>query len=312
MPKHMQFIDPTQLARIKDLQLLARSVVEGSSQGLHRSPHAGASVEFAQYRPYTQGDDPRFVDWRLYGRTDRLHIKQFREETNLRCTIVLDCSASMNYTSAGPTKFRYAQMLAACLAYLLSQQKDAIGFVGYHQQLHLYLPPRHGSKHLRRILSEIEGLAPEGTTDTAGTLAYIGNVIQPRGMVLLISDLLHPVEAAIEHLRSLRARRHDLMVLQISDPAEQQFPFDRAVTFVDAEDAREQFTIPEAVREQYLANRRDHFDRIRKACLAEEIDIAEFGTDQPLDHALHYFLRCRNHVLLRSSSVQRGRAQGAR
>jgi uncharacterized protein (DUF58 family) len=131
MRKYIPFIDPAQLARITDLQLLARTVVEGMSQGLHRSPHTGASVEFAQYRPYAQGDDPRFVDWRLYGRTDRLHIKQFEKETSLRCTLVLDCSASMNYAYSGLTKFHYAKMLAACLAYLLSRQADAIGFVAY-------------------------------------------------------------------------------------------------------------------------------------------------------------------------------------
>ena len=312
MSKHLPFMNPTDLARIKDLHLLARSVVEGTMLGLHRSPHAGASVEFAQYRPYTQGEDLRHVDWRLYGRTDRLHIKQFQEETNLRCTVVLDCSASMDYASAGLTKFRYAQMLAACLAYLLSRQKDAVGFIGYHRNIHLYLPPRMGVRHLRRILADLEALRPEGPTDTAGTLAYLGNVIKPRGMAVLISDLLHPLDETLDHLRSLRARRQDLMVLQISDPAEQTFPFDRTVTLVDAEDDRERFAIPEAIREQYLENRRAHFARIRRECLAEEIDIEEFGTDRPLDHALRYFLQRRSHLLMRSSRVQRGHAGGRR
>ena len=312
MPRHIQFIDPAQLARIKNLQLLARSVVEGLGAGLHRSPHAGASIEFAQYRPYAQGDDPRFVDWRLYGRTDRLHIKQFQEETNLRCTVVLDCSASMSYASAGLSKFHYGRMLCACFAFLLNQQKDEAGFVAYHHELLHYLPPRGGIKHLRGILSSLEGLEAGGATDTAGALRFLGDVIRPRGMVVLITDLLHPLEETVEHLRSLRARRHDLLVLQISDPAEQTFPFDRAVTFVDAEDGREQFTIPEAVREQYLETRKRHFDTIRRECLAEEIDIKEFNTDQPLDHALHFFLRRRNHALLRSSQVHRGAAGGTR
>lgn len=312
MPNRLQFIDPADLARIKDLQLLARAVVEGVTMGLHRSPHAGASVEFAQYRPYTQGDDPRHVDWRLYGRTDRLHIKQFQEETNLRCTIVLDASASMDYASAGLTKFRYGQMLAACLAYLLSLQRDAVGLVAYHRTLQRYLPPRVGVRHLRRILAELEGLKPEGATDTAGTLAYLGNVIRPRGMVILISDLLHPIDETLDHLRSLRARRQDVVVLQISDPAEQTFPFDQAVLLVDAEDDRERFAIPEAVRDQYLANRHGHFAHIRQECLAEEIDIEEFPTGRPLDHALHFFLQRRSHLLLRSSRVQRGLARGRR
>ncbi len=312
MPGYLQFMNPADLARIKDLQLLARSVVEGMMIGLHRSPHAGASVEFAQYRPYTQGDDLRHVDWRLYGRTDRLHIKQFQEETNLRCTIVLDCSGSMEYGSVEPRKFRYGQMLAACLAYLLNQQKDAVGLVGYRQAIQVYLPPAVGARHLRRVLAELDGLASEGATDTAGTLGYLGNVVRPRGMVVLVSDLLHPLEETVEHLRSLRARRQDIMVLQISDPAERTFSFDRALTLVDAEDAREQYIVPDAVREQYLENRRRHFDQLRQECLAEEIDIEEFSTDQPLDHALHYFLQRRTHFLHRSSRIQRGRAGGRR
>jgi uncharacterized protein (DUF58 family) len=312
MPQYLQFMDPADLARIKDLQLLARSVVEGVTSGLHRSPHAGTSVEFAQYRPYAQGDDLKHVDWRLYGRTDRLHIKQFQDETNLRCTIILDCSASMDYGWGVLTKFRYAQMLAACLAYLLSRQRDEVGLIAYREGIQLYLPPRLGTKHLRRILAELEGFVPDGTTDTAGTLGYLGNVIRPRGMVVLISDLLHPLDETIDHLRSLRARRQDVMVLQISDPSEQTFPFDRTVTLLDAEGAGERYAIPEAVREQYLENRRNHFDRIRRECLAEEIDIEEFCTDRPLDHALHFFLQHRNRTALRSSRIQRGRVGGRR
>lgn len=311
MAKYLEFLDPADLARIKDLQLLARAIVEGSAGGMHRSPQAGVSVEFAQYRPYTQGDAPRFVDWRLYARTDRLHVKQFEEETNLRATIVLDCSASMGYASVAPGKFRYAQVLTACLAYLLSRQKDAVGLLAYHQAIAHYIPPRQGPRHLRRLLVELSNLAPQGPTDTGGTLAYLGNVLKPRGMVLLISDLLQPLDEVLAHLRSLRARRHDVMVFQISDPAEQTFPFDRTVTLVDAEDASERLAIPDAIREQYLENRHAHFARIRRECLAEEIDIEEFSTDRPLDHALHFFMRRRSHLLLRSSRVQRSRGRGA-
>ncbi len=309
MQQAANFLDPAQVARISDIQLLARTVVDGLGAGLHRSPYSGSSVEFAQYRPYVQGDNTRDVDWRLYARTDRLYLKQYQEETNMRCNILLDCSGSMDYASGEVSKFEYARMLAACLALILGPQKDLLGFIAYHHELLSYLPARSSSKHLQRILVELQNLRPGGKTDTAQALKYLGDVIAPRGMVVLISDLLHPLDEMIDHLRSLSARGHDLIVLQISDPAEQHFPFDRAVTLVDAEGQGEQFTIPDLVREEYLANRKRHFDEIRKECLAFEIDIAEFTASEPLDRALHFFVQRRNHAL-QGGSMRRRRAGG--
>jgi len=300
------------LAKISDLQVLARTVVEGVMAGVHRSPHSGSSIEFAQYRPYAQGDDLRNVDWKLYGRTDRLHIKQYQEETTLRCTLLLDCSASMDYTSHVLTKFDYARMLVACLAMLLHRQRDAAGFIAYHKDLVQYVPPLSNPQHLRRIFVEMDNLRPQGTGDTAGALHYLGDVLKPRGMVVLVSDLLHPIDEMIDHLKSLRARRHDVVVLQISDPAEQSFPFGNSATFVDAESGDEQYAVPDAVRGQYLASRQEHFDFIRRECLANEIDIAEFTTTEPLDRALHFFLHHRNHALIRSSLKSRRAAGGGR
>ena len=308
----VHFIEPEQLAKISDLQVLARTVVEGVMAGLHRSPHSGSSIEFAQYRPYAQGDDLRNVDWKLYGRTDRLHIKQYQEETTLRCTLLLDCSASMDYTSHAVTKFDYARMLVACLAMLLHRQRDAAGFIAYHKELVQYVPPLSNPHHLRRIFVEMDNLRPQGTGDTAGALHYLGDVLKPRGMVVLVSDLLHPLDEMIDHLKSLRARRHDVVVLQISDPAEQTFPFGNSATFVDAESGDEQYAVPGAVREQYLAHRQEHFDFIRRECLANEIDIAEFTSTEPLDRALHFFLHHRNHALIRSSLKSRRVAGGRR
>jgi uncharacterized protein (DUF58 family) len=312
MQKPAQFIDPAQLALITDLELLARTVVEGLMAGAHRSPHAGSSIEFAQYRSYAQGDDLRKIDWKLYGRTDRLYLKQYEEETTLRCTLLLDCSASMDYSSHTVTKFDYARMLAASLAMLLHRQRDAAGLVAYHQDLLTYVPPLSARHHVRRIFVELDALKPQGPTDTARALHYLGDVLRPRGLIVLISDLLHPLDEMIDHLRSLRARRHDVIVLQVSDPAEQSFPFDQTVTFVDAETGREQYTVPDAVRQAYLENRRRHFDRIRAECLAWEIDIAEFTTTEPLDRALHFFLHHRNHALLRTSQRAPARTGGHR
>lgn len=295
------FIDPQELARLADLDLIARTAVAGFQAGLHRAIRSGSSAEFAQYHPYSQGDDPRFVDWRLYGRTDRLHTKEFQDESNLRAMILFDCSASMDYGSGTLTKFRYAQILAACLALLLARQRDAVGFIAYHTQLGTHVPPRVHPNHARRILVELENLRPAGGTDTAAALRFLGDILPPRGMVILISDLLHPLGEVLGHLRSLRARRHDVLVFQISDPAELTFPFEKLLLLEDAETGRRQFADPESTRAAYLANRARHFQQIRAECLAAEIGIEEFVTDQPLDRALHHYLSRRSHALLTAS-----------
>ncbi|MDJ0841644.1 MAG: DUF58 domain-containing protein [Acidobacteriota bacterium] len=302
------FIDPAQLSQVSDLELLARTVVEGFMTGIHRSPHTGASIEFAQYRPYTQGDDLRFLDWKLFARTDRLHLKQFQEETNLRCTLLLDCSASMQYGSGAMSKWAYARLLCASLAMILKSQGDSIGFMAYHHELATHIPATTDQRNFRRILVELAGLEPNQKTDTPRVLRFLGDVLRPRGMVILISDLIYPLEEVIDHLKSLRARRHDVLVIQISDPTEQTFTFDGAVTLVDAEEGEERFVVPDAVREAYLENRRNHFDTIRRECLTAEIDLAEFTADQPLDFALRHFINHRNRALKTSGLRQSGRA----
>jgi|APSaa5957512622_1039677.scaffolds.fasta_scaffold08581_2 uncharacterized protein (DUF58 family) len=304
-------IDPADLAAVADLLLLARMVVAGLRSGVHRSLHTGTSAEFAQYRPYVRGDDPRFVDWRLYGRTDRFHVRQHQAETTMRCSLLLDCSGSMDYGSGAVDKFTYARMLAASLALLASQQGDQVGFAAYDTELRAYLPPRAHSGQLQRMLAELDGLRPSGSTDAEEALRFIGDALPAHGMIVLISDLLHPIDAMIGHLRSLRARRHDVLVLQISDPAEQTFPFQRALTLADAEDGREQYTVPQAVRQQYLDNRAHHFDRIAGECLAAEIDIEEFSCAEPLDRALHRFLHRRSR-LLHTASRRQGRPLSGR
>lgn len=304
MDRSLKFIKPEELSTVSDLQLLARTVVEGLMSGLHRSPHSGSSIEFAQYRPYAQGDSLRKVDWRLYGRTDRLHVKQYEEETTLRATILVDCSGSMDYGSHAVDKFSYARMLAASLAVLLQKQRDAVGLIAYHHELLSYIPPTASDAHVRRILVELDNAIPEGQTDTPRALHYLGDVLKPRGVVILISDLLHPLDEMIKHLQSLSARKQDVIVMQISDPAEQTFPFDETVTFVDAESGDEQYTVPDAVREQYLENRKNHLEAIRKACVESEIELTEFTTDEPLDRALRFYLNSRSHSAAKAATTR--------
>jgi uncharacterized protein (DUF58 family) len=285
------------LARVDDLELIASTVVAGLGAGIHASTHRGTSAEFAQYRPYAQGDDPRFVDWKLFARTDRLNVKEFDDETSLRLTLVLDGSGSMDYGSGPLTKFRYAQILAASLAVLASSQRDAVGLAVYGSELSAFMPPRARPGWLHRLLVEIDRQAPAGPTDTGSALSFVGDVLPAAGMVVLISDLLHPVGEVVRHLRSLRGRRHDVLVLQVSDEAERSFPFDRTLVLADAEGPAERLTIPAHVRQAYLENRARHFGEIRAACLSSEIDIDEFVTTEPLDGALRRFLDRRRSAL---------------
>lgn len=294
MKNDLSLVDPALLASLTDLALLARVVVEGFIAGLHASPHFGSSVEFVQYRPYVQGDDPRFVDWSLYARTDRLHTKQFQEETNLRCTILLDCSASMQFASGPVSKFQYARMLAACLAMLLFQQKDAAGLVAFNQDIDTYIPPRMNALHFHRLLVELGRLAPSGPTGLAMTLQKIGDLLSPRSLVVVLSDFLCPLDEIVPLLKQLRARRHDVLVLPIGDAMERDFTWNRSATLVDAESGQELYIVPAAVREQYLENRRCHFDRLREECLSAEIDMEEYITTEPLHRALSCFLQRRN------------------
>lgn len=296
----MQWIDPEQLASVSDLQLLARLVVDGMMMGIHRSPTLGSSIEFAQYRPYVQGDDLRFVDWSLYARTDRLHVKQFLDETNLRCMILLDASASMNYTSKKVTKFEYARMLAACLATLLFKQKDAVGLFVFQQNKKIVIPARNSPNHFRRLMVELSNVQPEGPLDVEKVFHDVGDMVKPGSMVVLLSDLLYPQNVIGDYLKLLHARRQDILIMQISDEAEMTFPFERTVTLVDAESEQEQYMIPSLVREQYLENRNKHFEAIREDCMPSDIDYEEFITSKPLDHALRFFLQRRNRFMAMS------------
>ena len=287
------FIDPEQLLRITDLELLARIVTAGLMPGIHTSPKTGASVEFSQYRAYTPGDDLRLLDWKLYGRSDRLYIKQFRDETNLHATILLDMSGSMDYGSGTVSKFAYARMLAAALIMILKAQGDAVGLIAYHRELVLNIPPSNRRRQMHHLFAELAKLKPADRTETPRALQFLGDILRPRGMVILISDLLHPLSETLHHLTSLRARRHDVLIMRISDPHEASFPFEQSLTLIDAEAGAERFVIPEAIRQTYRQNRDAHFQTLADHARGEEIDLLECVTSTPFDRALRHFLNHR-------------------
>jgi uncharacterized protein (DUF58 family) len=310
------FIDPTALMRIKNLELRARHVVEGFLSGLHKSPYHGFSVEFTEYRQYSPGDDLRYLDWRLFARSDRYYIKRFEDETNLRCYLLVDLSRSMAYGSLTYDKAEYAKTAAATIAYFLSLQRDAVGLVTFDAAIQEYLPARFRPGHLHRLLLGLER-SPGGTsTDLAVPLEQVAKVSRKRGMVVLLSDLLAPVERLETHLGYLRSQGHEVVVLRILDPAEIAFPFAEAAMFLDLESGRELYVDPESVRETYCRRFAEHAAALAGTCNRLGIDLVDLTSDRPLELALFDLLNSRlkrgRQVSRRQSSARRPSLAGGR
>ena len=235
MNNSSEILSPEALARLSSLQLLARNVVEGFITGLHKSPFHGFSVEFAEHRPYMPGDPIRHIDWKVYARTDRHVIKKFQEETNLKCYVLLDVSASMSFSSKMLTKLQYGTSLCAALSYLMIEQRDAVGLVLFDDQIRRLLPPRSMRSYLNLILKELQNVNPTGTTRVAETLHQVAERMKRRGLIVLISDLLEEPEEIISGLRHFRYDGHEVIVLQILDPLEMTFAFPKDARFRDLE-----------------------------------------------------------------------------
>jgi uncharacterized protein (DUF58 family) len=286
-----RWIDPRALMSIRNLELRARVVVEGFWSGLHRSPYHGFSVEFTEYRQYTPGDDPRYLDWRLFARTDRYYVKKFQDETNLRCYLLVDNSRSMGYGSVGYTKAQYANTLGATFAYFLNGQGDAVGLLTFDEQIREYLPARHRTGHLRHLMLRLERPAAGKATDLAAPLKRIVELVRKRSLMVLISDLLAPTENLDQHLTSLAACGHEVLLFHVLDPSEMTFQFDRPAMFLDVESGRDLYVDPEATRRHYLARFQAHVDALQAVCQRLGIVYRQFGTDRPLELALFDFLR---------------------
>ena len=283
---------------IKNLELRARVVVEGFWKGLHRSPYHGFSVEFTEYRQYTPGDDPRYLDWRLYARSDRFFIKKFEDETNLRCQLLVDNSRSMTYGSIGWTKAQYANTLAATLAYFLYLQGDAVGLLTFDEHIREYLPARHRTGHLRHLMLALEKPAGGSATDLTVPLKRIVEMVKRRALMVLLTDLLAPIESLEKNLTSLAACGHEVVLFHVLDPAELRFNFEQAAMFHDVESGRDIYIDPTAARHAYLDKLERHCAAARATCRKLGIGYQRLATDQPLELALFDFLRGR---------MQRGR-----
>jgi uncharacterized protein (DUF58 family) len=296
-------IDPQTLMAIKNLELRARVVVEGFWHGIHRSPYHGFSVEFSEYRQYSPGDDPRYLDWRLYARSDRYYIKKFEDETNLRCHLLVDNSRSMTYGSTGYTKAQYANTLAATLAYFLNLQGDAVGLLTFDEQIREYLPARNRPGHLRHVMLKLEQPAAGAATNLSAPLERILQTVKRRALLVFISDLLAPIETLEKNLTALVACGHEVLLFHILDPRELSFPFEKAVMYHDVETGRELFIDPATARQGYLKKLEAHNATVQASCQRLGISYRRFGTDRPLELALFDFLRERTQ---RGKSKQAG------
>ena len=276
---------------IRNLEMRARVVVEGFWNGIHRSPYHGFSVEFTEYRQYTPGDDPRYLDWRVFARSDRYFIKKFEDETHLRCHLLTDQSRSMTFGSIGYDKAQYAATLAATLAYFLYLQGDAVGLLTFDQQIRDYLPARHRTGHLRHLMLALEKPAGGLATDLAAPLKRILEIVRKRGVLILLSDFLAPLEAVEANLVALAACGHEVVLFQILDPAELNFDFAATAMFEDVESGRTLFIDPGAARKEYLRKLEEHSSALRSACQRLGIAFHRLATDRPLELALFDFLR---------------------
>lgn len=278
---------------IRNLELRARIVVEGFWKGLHRSPYHGFSVEFTEYRQYTPGDDPRYVDWRLYARSDRFFIKKFEDETNLRCHLLVDNSRSMMFQSLAWNKAQYAHTLAATLAYFLNRQGDAVGALTFDDRIREYLPARNRPGHLRHLMLLLEKPPAGSGTDINAALQRIVDIVTRRGLVILLSDLLSSLGELEKNLSALGAVGHEVLVFHVLDPAELTFGFDQATRFEDLESQRELYIDPASARRDYLKRLHAHNTAAQKLCERIGGHYCQIATNQPLEKALFDFLRAR-------------------
>ena len=284
----MRFLDPAILARIGNLELVARTVVEGFISGLHHAPYLGLSIDFAEHRSYMPGDDIRRIDWRLFGRTDRFFIKQFEADTNTNFSVLLDVSRSMDYGSGEITKLEYAKILAACLTYFCNQQRDRVGLITFDNQIVDHVPP--SAKHLDVVLHTLDRLKPGGKGGLIEPIRRISEHFRRRSIVALISDFYEDPANVMEAMTYLVGRGNDVIVFHVLDPAEMDFPEGEPGNFEDVESGERMPVIPRDVRQEYRTLVEQHLAAINRNMTDARVDYALLSTSQPLDFALFHFL----------------------
>lgn len=292
MESYQKYLNPQTLSKLHGLDLKARLIVEGYVSGLHKSPYHGFSIEFAEHREYVPGDDLRYVDWKVFGKSDRIYLKQYEEETNFACYILLDTSESMAYKSeqAAVSKLEYGQYVAAALSYLILQQQDAVGLATYDSAVRTFVRAGSHPSHLKQLCHTLDKSPAAGESSMGPIFHDLAERIRKRGLVVIISDLFDDLTSLMMGLKHLRHRRHEVVVMQVIDPAEQDFPFQDATLFKGLEGLPEQMTEPRSLRAAYRREFENFLLEARRGCRDLHMDYVLMRTDQPLDVALTSFL----------------------
>lgn len=291
-----RYLDPAGLARVGNMELVARQVVEGFLTGRHRSPYHGFSVEYLDHRVYTPGDELRTLDWRMLARSDKYFVKLFEDETNLRAFILLDCSQSMDFRSGQLSKLEYGSYLAAALTYLLLRQNDAVGLVMFDHEVRTFLPAKARPTQLRRVLDVLDQTDSRGDTDVGATLHQIAERIKRRGLLILISDLIDDEAKIASGLQHFRHNHHEVLVFHVMDDAELTFPYERLTRFKDMEGAGRVVANPKSLRARYLSRINAFTERIKNICFEKKIGYNLINTNQPYDVALASYLDRRSRM----------------
>ncbi|MCA9732554.1 DUF58 domain-containing protein [candidate division KSB1 bacterium] len=293
-----RYLDPHYISTISGLDLRAKLVVEGFMAGLHKSPYHGFSVEFAEHRQYMPGDELKHVDWKVYGKTNRFYVKQFEEETNLKCYLLLDCSASMSYASGPISKFTYANYLAAALAYLMIRhQRDAVGLVTFDEKICTIMPARSMSSYLSDILRTLDQTQTTEGTNIASALNTIAERIKRRALVLIFSDFFdEDLEAVLQGLKHFRHRKHEVVLFHMLDAQEINFGFTEDTLFIDMESDEKLRTQPVHIKRSYQQLFNEFLSTIKQSCRDQNIDYVPMSTDKPFDYALMNYLQKRRRI----------------
>lgn len=296
-PQTKQLADPQTLARISRLELRARAVVEGVISGMHKSPHRGSSVEFAQHRDYVPGDEIRHIDWKVYARSDRYQIKQYEEETNLKATLVVDTSTSMDYKgiNSALSKREYAAIVAAAIASLLMRQRDTVGLTTFDDNIRTFIPPAGTSAHMKLLLEMLEKRDTAPKTMIGNTFHDLAERIKRRGMLVVLSDLFTDPDEMLRGLQHFRHRKHEVIIFHVLDRDELTFPFKDSAVFQGMEGEEPLMAEPNALRREYLNAFSAYVEKLKKGCRELNMDYQQLVTDQPVDTSISRYLSSRSN-----------------
>lgn len=289
--------DPITLSKIANMELRARLVIDGVLSGIHKSPYKGSSIEFLEHKEYSPGNEIKHIDWKVHARTDKYYIKQFEEETNLKCYIFLDTSGSMGYKSTGISKFEYATTLAASLAYLLLKQSDMAGLISFSDKVQQFIPPRSRLTHLHILLNALTKLKTAGKSNISNVLKEFIEKICRRSLIIIISDFFDDTEKIIHQLKYFQFKKNEVILFHILDPYELTFPFETITFFESMEDDRRILAEPKSIKDLYISEINRFIEQFKQVCFENQIDYWLIDSSTPLDQALIKFLTRRESTL---------------